>query len=95
MLFHDHYLQSYHYEKKDIGYAKRNKRHAQASMMKKRRRREKEGKERKKDTPYPRKREKEIKERWFMKRSSYTHPPKLSTHMYILIKVYDLFLLWI
>ena len=23
------------------------------------------------------------------------HPPKISTHLYILIKVYDLFLLWI
>jgi hypothetical protein len=35
MLFHDHSLQSYHYEKKDMGYAERNKRHAQESMMKK------------------------------------------------------------
>ena len=30
------------------------------------------------------------KERWFIH-----HPPKISTHLHILIKVYDLFLLWI
>jgi hypothetical protein len=36
-----------------MGYAKINKRHAQESMIKRRRR--------KKDSPYPRKREKEIK----------------------------------
>jgi hypothetical protein len=34
MLFHDRSLQSYHYEKEDMGYAKKG-RHAQESMMKK------------------------------------------------------------
>jgi hypothetical protein len=47
---------------------------------------------RKKDSPYPRKR---IKERWFMKKESIHYPPKISTHMHILVKDYDLFLLWV
>ena len=49
-------------------------------------------KEREKDSPHPRK----IKEKgWFMKRSSYTTHKKyiyITTHLHILIKVYDLFL---
>jgi hypothetical protein len=78
-------LQSYH-EKKDMGYAKRNKGHPQESMKRKERIGHMKFLE-KKDSPYPRKK---IKERWFMKRTSYIHPPKLPAHMYILIKVYDL-----
>ena len=35
------------------------------------------------------------RERWCIQRSSYTIHQKLSTHLHILIKVYDLFLLWI
>jgi hypothetical protein len=34
MLFHDLSVQSYHYEKKDVDYAKRNKRHAQENHEK-------------------------------------------------------------
>jgi hypothetical protein len=34
-LFHDHSLSLKLHEKKDMGYAKRNKRHAQESMRKK------------------------------------------------------------
>ena len=37
--------------------------------------------------------ENEKRERWFMTRSFIHHPPKISTHSHILIKVYDLFLL--
>ena len=48
-------------------------------------------KRRKKDSPHPRK----IKEKgWFMKRSSYTIHKKniyITTHLHILIKVYDVF----
>jgi hypothetical protein len=63
---------SYH-EKKDMGYEKRNKGHAKESMKIKTKSWTHEGprkkRARKKDSPYPRKR---IKERRFMKRSSYT-----------------------
>jgi hypothetical protein len=52
MLFHDHSLQSY--KKKDMGYEKRNKRHAQESMKRKRKNWTHEG---------PRKKEKKRKER--------------------------------
>jgi hypothetical protein len=34
-MLHGHSLKSYHYKKKDMGYAKRNNIHAQESMMKK------------------------------------------------------------
>ena len=39
--------------------------------------------------------QKEEKQRWSIQRSSYTIHQKLSTHLHIMIKVYDLFLLWI
>jgi hypothetical protein len=79
----DHSLQSYHYEKKDMGYAKRNKRHAQESMIQK--------KEKKRKIAHILERERDmVHEKKFIH-----HPPKISTHMHILIKVYDLFLLWI
>jgi hypothetical protein len=55
---------------------------------------EKKGERKKnKGSPYPRKRNKG--KRWSMKKEFIHHPPKISTHMHILIKVYDLFLLWI
>jgi hypothetical protein len=40
-MLYGHSLKGYHYEKKDMSYAKRNKRHAQESMMKKRRKKRK------------------------------------------------------
>ena len=46
----------------------------------------------KRDSPCPKKNG----ERWFMKRSSSTiHKIKIFTHLHILIKDYDLLLLWI
>ena len=50
------------------------------------------GMSKKKDSPYL-KREK--KERWFMQRSPYTIHQKYPHTLHILIKVFDLFLLWI
>ena len=50
----------------------------------------KKRKEKEKDSPYP----KEEREMVHTKEFIY-HPPKTSTHLHILIKVYDLFLLWI
>ena len=47
----------------------------------------------KRDGMYPK--EKKVGESWFIKMSSYTIHPKISTHLHILIKIYDLFLLWI
>ena len=44
------------------------------------------------DSPLSKKKE---KERWCIQRSSCTIHTKISTHLHILIKVYDLFLLWI
>jgi len=100
---------SYHFKMKDMGYAKRNKCHAQESMMKKRvldtwrskvyiKKRKRVGhmkvqvfkKEIEKDSPCPKKeRERDI----VRERSPHTIHTKIFTHMHILIKVYDLFLL--
>jgi hypothetical protein len=90
MLSHDHSLQSY---QKDMGYTKRNRKgHAQESMMKKKREKKKEiEEEEERDSPYPMKRIKEM----VHEKESIHHPPKISTNMHILIKLYDLFLLWI
>ena len=89
---------SYHFKMKDMGYAKRNKCHAQESMIKK---------ERELDTwrsKYSKVRERKIarvqrkkeREREIVhERSPHTIHTKIFTHMHILIKVYDLFLLWI
>ena len=50
-------------------------------------------KKKEKDSPLSKKKE---KERWCIQRSSYIiHKNKISTHLHILIKDYDLFLLWI
>ena len=104
---------SYHLKKKDMGYAKRNKCHAQESMMKKKVldtwrskvyiKKEKESWTH--EGPSIQKKEREIKiahvqrkknkrDRWFMK-GVHTPSTQIFTHMHILIKVYDLFLLWI
>ena len=50
-------------------------------------------KEKEKIAPYP-KRKKKKREMVHTKEFIH-HPPKISTHLHILIKVYDLFLLWI
>ena len=50
-------------------------------------------KQKEKITPYP-KRKKKKREMVHTKEFIH-HPPKISTHLHILIKVYDLFLLWI
>ena len=42
--------------------------------------------------PYPKRKK---KERWCIQKEFTHHPPKIFTHLHILIKVYDLFLLWI
>ena len=50
-------------------------------------------KERRKDSPLSKKKE---KQREMVHTKEFIHhPPKISTHLHILIKVYDLFLLWI
>ena len=47
----------------------------------------------KKVAPYPKRKK---KERWCIQKEFIHHPQKkISTHLHILIKVYDLFLLWI
>ena len=90
MLFMTTLSPSYHFKKKDMGYAKMNKRHGQESMMKKKR-----------EVGHMKVQVKKIEiahvqrkrgERQFMKG---VHNPSTqkSTHMHILIKVYDLFLL--
>ena len=96
---------SYHFKKEDMGYAKRNKRHAQERMMKKNDGRMKvQLFKRKLDTwrsKYSKKKEKKeeiahVQRKWrevVHERSSYTIHTKIFTHMHILIKVYDLFLL--
>ena len=49
-------------------------------------------KKKKKIAPYPKRK----KNREMMHTKEFIHhPPKISTHLHILIKVYDLFLLWI
>ena len=85
---------SYHFKKKDMGYAKINKRHAQESMIKRSWTHEgprikKKERERERDSPCP---TKERGEREFMK-GVHTPSAQKFTHMHILIKVYDLFLL--
>ena len=40
--------------------------------------------------PYPKRKREMVHTKEFIH-----HPPKISTHLHILIKVYDLFLLWI
>ena len=62
----------------------------------KKREREKK-REEKKDSPYPKKKKKKKQERDGSYKEFIHHPPKIhiSTHLHILIKVYDLFLLWI
>ena len=63
--------------------------HADKACQKKERKREE-----KKIAPIQRK--KETRGRWFIQRSSFTiHQKYISTHLHILIKVYDLFILWI
>ena len=78
----------------DVGYTKRNKRcipeegmpHAHKACQRKKRQ------EKKRDSPHP----KEIKEREMVHENEFIYyAPKISTHMDILIKDYDLFLLWV
>jgi hypothetical protein len=91
-------LQKCH-EKKDMGYAKRNKGHAQEGMKRKTknwthdgpRKKEKKTRERKNDRTYPRKNNKGE----MAHEKEFIHPSTIPTHMHILIKVYDLFLPWI
>jgi hypothetical protein len=76
MLIHDLSLQSYHYKKKDMGYVKE-KDMLKESMMKNKKKwthmfqekKKNKEEEKKKDSPCPKEME---KERWSMKRSSYT-----------------------
>jgi hypothetical protein len=63
-----------------MGYAKRNKGHAQERMMKKREKKEKK---------------RTMKRGEMAHKQEFTyHPPKISTHTHILIKDYDLLLQW-
>ena len=50
-------------------------------------------KKNKKIAPYPKRKKK--KRAMVHTKEFIHHPPKISTHLHILIKVYDLFLLWI
>ena len=51
----------------------------------------KEREEKKEISPFQKERKKEM----VHTKGFIYHPPKISTHLHILIKVYDLFLLWI
>ena len=48
-----------------------------------------------KDRPYLKKEKQEREREMIHKKEFIHHPPKISTHLHILMKVYDLFLLWI
>src|SRR6185436_19854928 len=96
---------------KDMGLCKKkNKRcipkegmpHASACQKKKRKKNKypkkichmlRQFKKKEKDSPLSKKKEK--KREMVHTKEFIHHPPKISTHLHILIKVYDLFLLWI